>query len=524
MKNLLKYGMVLVFLVVLALGVVTPALADNAPASEVQDGMIWGDGINGGFVHNTFHAVGRDWIVYVLDDGAHNDILIRSSANHGTSWEGAILVDNAQTVFRQLAVWYNPAMNRASYVRAEYVDPNYTIRYREFTPNADGTATWIAAEQTVDASSGNIGSVAHCVDEYGFPWAAWTENIGDGNYTPMAEASSVVSGSTGLWAEQVGTHKENFCNMTAQHMTSLIISATPVAVEPNYRVQIAWSLLTTDPADPLAGIWACFANMTAWSPLETVVGVAASGLTPTVYASTAFSFYDHGASIIGVYTDFTGDVYRRWRSMDNTWDTAPVAQLLVADQCLPDHFWFPAVAGYDYNAPDAGETLIVLLNNNASIYYMMRHGATNVWDVVPTRIWDMPPTGILILFHSMQYRFSSPVGFAWEWGDVEFGPNGWIEDILQYWWMDSDGALVGESDVGWYAHVSVPGVIEGVNVGTGLIAMIYVIIFAMVAIILFFVWATLAEASLTLAIILSAIIIIAGLGLVTLVLNMIASW
>ena len=524
------WRVVLVALLVLMglLGAV-PALADNAPAGTVETGLLWGEGINSGSSHNSFHAQGGDWVFYV-DHNAGNtslyDVVYEVSFDHGTTWTKYVVVSATDTVFRDLAVWYEPASGNVSYVRAATELAAFFVKYREGTPNANGTITWAVAEQYVDASAGNIANVAHCVDELGVPWAAWTENVG-GNYTPMAECSSTTGG---LWTERVGSHKEDFVNATAGNITCYYVSLTPVQWAPYPNVQLAWTEEgVAGPLDNLAGIQASFGNTTAWSPVETPVPVDLNGLNGTlIYLESAFTFYDPGgASLVGFYTDRGGNLTRISRTTVQQWgDQAKVTQL--APSAVPDSWWFPSLAGYQQQA--GGEDLLLVLHDMYYVYYMKYHYLTSTWDGIPTAIWGVPAVGPgeihVIMWANVQYKFGSAVGFPWMWGNISFIPNGpWPEGTLQYWWMDSAALAAGELQQGYYAHVGAEaGVIEGVQVGIGLISLIYVLVYAMAAIVLLLVLSMVGTGSLTVTIILAAIMIVLGTVGVQMILGVIASW
>lgn len=467
MKKVLSILAVLTIVGILLL-IPLAALADNAPASEVQDGGVWGDGINAGFAHNSFYAAGRHWVIYPDGNGtaSYYDIIAASTADYGATWQYETVKLGVMTTFRQLAVWYNVATNEVSYVRAEYILPTgFFTTYRQGTPNGNGTITW-SAESMVDVAGGNIASVAHTVDADGLPWAAWTEDIGAGNYTPMVDRSSVHNGT---WVSAV--HKENFLtgNLTGGNITCYFISLTPIQDDPYPVVQIGFT------AQGLGGVYGnnTAGLLAAWgygnntfdgedgSGVEVVVPISDGGMADTLdgaglYKQTAFSFYAPGAIPIAVWTDAAGDVNYKWRGGGGgNWTTGNATELKPNGGL----FWFPAIAGYAL--VPGGEDLIVVVHDTGAIYYRKYNFGTTSWDASWTLAYVVPDImSDVILLQNIQYSYNypaSPVGFPFMWGDWTFVPNGPpAEGILSYWWIDKAGLTEGENPLGYYYVAPVP--------------------------------------------------------------------
>lgn len=461
---MVKVLRILAVLVMLGLMLLpTVALADTTPASEVQDGGVWGDGINASFAHNSFYAAGRHWVIYPDGNGTANyyNIIAASTADYGATWQYYTVKAGVMTTFRQLAVWYNVTTNEVSYVRAEYILPTgFFTAYGQGTPNSDGTMT-LSAESMVDVAGGNIASVAHCVDADGLPWAAWTEDIGSGNYTPMVDRSSVHNGT---WVSAV--HKEDFLtgNLTGGNITCYYISLTPIQDDPYPVVQIGFT------AQGLGGVYGTNTAglLAAWgygnntfigsynpSTVEVVVPIADGAMADTLdgsglYKQTAFSFYSTGVVPIAVWTDAAGDVNYKWRGGGGGNWTSNVATELKPNGGL---FWFPAIAGYALT--DSGEDLIVVVHDTGAIYYRKYNFETVAWDASWTLAYVVPDImSDVILLQNIQYSYNypaSPVGFPFMWGDWSFTPNGPpAEGILSYWWIDKAGTTAGENPLGYY--------------------------------------------------------------------------
>jgi hypothetical protein len=462
-----KLKVVLALLAVLVMVLVPmAALAGNAPVSLVSDGGLWGDGINGGFAHNSFYAVGRDWVIYTYGNGtpSYYNILYASTADHGATWQYGIVKTGVMTTFRQLATWYNVTTNEVSYVRAEYILPTgFFTAYGMGTPNASGTITW-SAESMIDVAGANIASVAHCVDADGLPWAAWTELVGS-DYVPMADRSSVHNGT---WVSAV--HKENFLtgNLTGGNITCYYISLTPIQDDPYPVVQIGFTAQGNTAGvygNNTAGLLAAwgYGNNTFdgayGTGVEVVVPIEIGGMADVLdaaglYKQSAFSFYAPGAIPIAVWADANGDVNYKWRGGGGgNWTTYSPTELKPNS----DSFWFPAVAGYA--AVPGGEDLIVVVHDAGAIYYRKYNFGTTTWDASWTLAYVAEPESDIILFHNIQYKYNgtaSPVGFPFMWGDWTFAPDGTVDGMLSYWWIDKAGTTAGANPLGWYYTAPVP--------------------------------------------------------------------
>jgi hypothetical protein len=112
MKQLRLALAVLIALVFLLIPM-SAALADNAPRSTVESGLVWGDGINASFSHSTWYAAGRHWVMYTEED----DVICSSSADYGDTWYSFNVTSGTQTIFRGLSVWYDEPANRVHYAR-----------------------------------------------------------------------------------------------------------------------------------------------------------------------------------------------------------------------------------------------------------------------------------------------------------------------------------------------------------------------------------------------------------------------
>lgn len=466
MRKLTKIFAVLAIVVMLLLSVAPIALADTAEWSVVDDNLVWGDGINGSFTHNTWYSADRHWIMYYEFDLATPGIKYTSTANYGASWQTHVIADTQDTGYlRGIAIWYHENTELIHYARLDIGNAtNHEIRYRAGTPNADGTITWIAAEAIVEEGIG-VGGVALALtiacDENGLPYIAWTEDEDDSGYYWTEVASSNVG--NGTWTESEDTWEEFDSTGSAiyGHDYDVLFSGNWTAIAPNLvpissegdLMQLSWSII--DQGNLEAGIDSTIYNeSTGWGNLTWAVPVDAThGLYPSVYACTAFSMYDMGAAVHMVYADVNGDIYYNARSQIQIWEDVNGwgNYTLLSDEIVL--FGFPAIAGYD-NA-EAGEDLIVVYHDYTDIYYTIKPYSGS-W-TTPVSAWNLydyySPNGDAIFLHSLQYKYAggSPVGFAWTAGGIEWEEELEVTGELFYWWVDADGAAEDEEGIlGWY--------------------------------------------------------------------------
>ncbi len=162
MKKLSVALAVVISLVLLLIPI--SALADTAPVSEVQDGLVWGDGINANTVHNTWYSAGRHWVVFVQDvPEIERNIVCSSTDDYGATWDSLTVVGNITTLFRGVAVWYQEATN---ILHIAYTDmgnsTDNVVWYLAATPNSNGTLTYLDSPAMPEGISieGALGSIA----------------------------------------------------------------------------------------------------------------------------------------------------------------------------------------------------------------------------------------------------------------------------------------------------------------------------------------------------------------------------
>lgn len=445
------------------------ALADTAPESTVEADLVWGDGINGNFAHNTWYSADRHWVMYTEDD----DVICSSTTDYGATWYSFNVTSGTQSIFRNLAVWYDEGTNLVHYARVEQRPGNTTdgdiIYHRAGTPLTAGTINWIEAEVGIEEGASNalIGTITIACDRSGFPYIAWTEDEYDmGNSTGhyWVEVSDSDT-NDGTWVEDNAYAWEEFEAAEVPYYghdydalygdgnwTAVAVNLVPIEGAGSNKMHLSWSMEEMN-GTHTAGIDATiYDSIAGWGNLTWVVPPdITNGLYPDVRGEIAFSAYNSDTSIYFVYADWIGALLYQEKSGAESWDE--INGIGNWTTIMPTGGYnYPAIAGYA--ADGAGDSLIVVYHDGGSLYYDTKPygpgGFTGTW----TEIWGIPggPDGDFMFLHSLQYKYGadSPVGFAWDWGTLEWG-NGTYTGTLDYWWIDQDGVTAGENVLGYYS-------------------------------------------------------------------------
>lgn len=136
-----------------------------------------------------FHAAGRFWAFY------HDDTnCVYSSSPDGTSWELPTTI-GAGAYGASLGICFDGTY--VHYARA-IATGNGALYYRRGTPQANGTITWSAAEQTVFSGGGTdeCDDPSIAVDSNGYPWIAYRHTDSGHHYWRVRKATT----NNGLWA------------------------------------------------------------------------------------------------------------------------------------------------------------------------------------------------------------------------------------------------------------------------------------------------------------------------------------
>jgi hypothetical protein len=465
MKNkALKFVFTIVAAVMLLLFVSPVVMADTAPETTIDTGLVWGDGINGNFAHSTWYANDRHWVMYVEDvpDIARN-IVVSSTDDYGATWDSFTAVSDITTLFRGVAIWYCESTDILHYAYADMGNAtDVVVWYRAATPNSNGTFTYLdeAAMPEGVSIDGALGTITIACDKNDLPFVAWTEDEGETGYY-WAEVDASTTGN-GTWTEDDDAWEEfdGFGAAVYGHdydalygvgnWTAVAVNLVPIEGAGSSMMHLSWSIEEMN-GTHTAGIDATiYDNLAGWGNLTWVVPPDIdNGLYPDVRGEIAFSAYNSDTSIHFVYCNWIGAILYQEKLGAESWDE--INGIGNWTTIMPfGGYNYPAIAGY---APDgAGESLIVVYHDGGSLYYDTKPygpgGFTGTW----TEIWGIPggPDGDFMFLHSLQYKYGagSPVGFAWDWGDIDWDSG--TTGTLQYWFIDQDGVSEGENPLGWY--------------------------------------------------------------------------
>jgi hypothetical protein len=131
----------------------------------------------------SFYAVGRFWVFY--NDGSN--MVYRTSVD-GITWTDATAV-RASDQGNRFSIWFD-----GTYLHYAYAHGG-SIYYRRGTPNADGTITWSAAEQTVSTTYNDTEYPFVSVDSNGYVWIGYIDYDGTYNHPYVIKSGN----NDGTW-------------------------------------------------------------------------------------------------------------------------------------------------------------------------------------------------------------------------------------------------------------------------------------------------------------------------------------
>jgi hypothetical protein len=446
-------------------------LADTAPESVVDAGLVWGEGININATHNTWYSADRHWVSYVYG----GNVWVSSTADYGSTWDAAQVSTEGNTTFRGLAIWYDEPSDIVHFARVADGDiagnVSDVVYHSAYIPLSSGSLMPVQTEVAVEDGTyvdGDVGTITIACDELGYPWIAWTESeytsqptLDDHYWVEISDSDTNdgtwVEGDADGWYEFDGSGAaalgHDYDALYGEgNWTAVAVNLCPIDASGDL-MQVAWSI--DEDLNGTVGIDSAIWNGTdvSWGNLSWVVppdGI--TGLFPTVMGEIEFDFYDIGSAIHVVYADWVGDLNYNVKAQGVDWDDINGAGNWTE---ILDYsgFPFPSLSGYD--APGIGEDIICIYHDMDSLYYKTKSYA-QAWDAAWTLIWDVddhtanPAHGIFMQNTQYKYGTGSPVGFAWNWGTLEWG-NGTQTGELDYWWIDQDGVAAGENVLGWYS-------------------------------------------------------------------------
>ncbi len=282
----------------------------------------------------------------------------------------------------------------------------------------------------------------------------WTSGNGSATNYPLlyVESSSM---SDGTWAEDVIAE-----NVTIENGWAWFIQGSPISTvgSGDKIMEIEWS--SENVTNNTTGLYAISYNGTGWDNLQTVA--IEGGMNHS--RPDAFSFYDLGSAIHVTYTNDGGEIMYRGRSQIQTWNGTAAATLIKPDGTT---LRIPTLSGYENIG--AGEDLICIVADNNTLWYDIKpYGGAfpGVW----TEIWSNPY--IDITRHVAQYKYSSPLGFAWQ----QIETTG---DDIEYWWIDNTNDTVGYYPSNTVADLPATSVFQGLVIVALIVGAVFLLITAL---------------------------------------------
>jgi len=435
-KRILVASLVIILSMLVAIPIMASALSSPANVQTVTDGMtVAGStyGICPEPYTNTFYALDRHWLFFLDED---SDFVYASSDVSGQPWTEHIIEAATGLYAVEFSIWYDAPRGVVHYARHDMNASPDEVVYRMGTPNADGTITWAAAEQTVSTTPADLITwrTTIAVDEDGYPWVVWIDtNDVDAYGIVYVEASSTRDGT---WTQVVAVSDE----IDVADFHAWFVQLCPIQATPGNLMEIIWSYedQTGGPNDGEVALEARRYNTgTDWTITE---DVAALGDMAAV-APHFFDSYDVGTTVWVAYTEAaTGDLYVRARTSAQTWTTADAASLILDDAEIG---YAPTLAGYRANG--AGEDIILIYGQDITAlgYCVHTYGdPVGTWGATQ-HIWTVSDAEAdYITRHNVAYQYGSPVGFTWQVThlDVEEEPE---YDTVYYWWIDGDNGGLG---------------------------------------------------------------------------------
>jgi len=180
---------------------VNPSLVGTSTASDAT----WYP-----FQRKSFYANGRFWVFY--SDGTN---MVYRTSTDGITWSSATSVKATSGLY--FSVWFDGTY--LHYANAA----GASIYYRRGTPNADGTITWSAVEQTVATTYNKAYYPYVSVDSNGYVWVGYMEYTGT-YYYPFVIKSGNNDGTWGTtpsgFPYQLSTTSSSYWRVSVIPLTS----------------------------------------------------------------------------------------------------------------------------------------------------------------------------------------------------------------------------------------------------------------------------------------------------------------
>lgn len=151
---------------------------------------------------HSFYAQGLFWQFWYYSPNTSTRQVKYATSSDGITWSAETIVLTGLRRSAIFALWYDTTSNKLA---TTYIYSTTTCRYRQGTPNGDGTITWGSDVTVATGSLYNQPFPNVCIDSDGYPWV--TYHIYPNSYVKKAND---VNGTSWGSASIVSTYGNNF--------------------------------------------------------------------------------------------------------------------------------------------------------------------------------------------------------------------------------------------------------------------------------------------------------------------------
>lgn len=313
--------------------------------------------------NKVFYANGRHWVFY--SDGT--DFVYKTSTD-GSSWSSATTIKATLDMGIYASVYFDGTY--VYYATAK----NSIVYFRRGTPNADGTITWSAAEQSATAGSGNYYPTVS-TDTTGRPYVTYSYLSGV-TLIPYVSRSSTTDGT---WSTDAGAgfpYQVSTTNCWAIDILQLSADKMYIVYKLN-----SGAPYTIKGREYNAG----------WSAEQSISST-----------NTGFSATSNTTDVMIAFCDTSSDIVFHERDSGGTWSGATTVQASV-------------LVDPNISLSNATGDIVVFWADSAGtdhVYYKKR--VAGAWDGSATDWVDKSVDGLQYNCSSFLQSYSNVVGLAFE--------------------------------------------------------------------------------------------------------------
>lgn len=296
------------------------------------------------FQRLSFYANGRFWVFY--SDGTN---LVYRTSTDAVSWSDAATIRTC-TEGHMFSVWFDGTYMHYAYTYS-YGGGNTPVYYRRGTPDADGTISWSAAEQTAVSAVSNVAYWYPHVstDSNGYPFIGYVRQPDDtlSQYRPWVTKSST---NDGTW-----TTASDFPYQLSTSLFDWTSSVTPLTNGKMYFIY-------TRDNNAFGRLW----DGTSFGDEETIVSAEQRSMF-------YYSVVAEGDDVHYVYLKITSyDIIHRERDYTGGWQAPTTVQSSTTSTTTPAL------------SIDSDNNLYCFWSDSSNyrVYYKRRVSGT--WDATPT--------------------------------------------------------------------------------------------------------------------------------------------